>query len=101
MTSSSPNFPLRGLTDTDRYLLQRAAAEGKVSQNALVVDALREKLDQLLPGVREAYDRRPEILDHAIRRSGVDPDSPQYQKARRDARALLARADGLRKDRTA
>ncbi|MFI5782671.1 hypothetical protein [Nocardia sp. NPDC051570] len=99
MTSS--NFPVRGLSETDRYLLKRAALEHGVSANTLVLDLLRRELDALLPGAREAYERRTEIAEQALRRQGVDPDSAEYAAVRRDARTVLARADGLRQDRTA
>ncbi|APB01605.1 hypothetical protein [Nocardia seriolae] len=99
MTSS--NFPLRGLTDSDRYLLKRAALENGVSANTLVLDIVRRELDRMLPGVRDVYDHRVEIAEQALRRQGIDPASPDYAEARRDARAVLARADQLRQGNTA
>jgi hypothetical protein len=36
-----------------------------------------------------------------LRRRGVDPDSAEYQEARRHARSVLNAAEGLHRDRTA
>ncbi|MFI6956540.1 hypothetical protein ACIBJI_24095 [Nocardia sp. NPDC050408] len=99
MTSS--NFPVRGLSETDRYLLRRAALDRGVSANALIVDLLRRELDVLLPGAREAYERRTDVAEQALRRQGVDPDSAEYAKVRAWTRAMLARADQLRRNQTA
>jgi hypothetical protein len=36
-----------------------------------------------------------------LHRRGIDPDSPDYQAAARDARSLLDAADQLQRDRSA
>ncbi|MGH3718507.1 MAG: hypothetical protein ACRDRI_06610 [Pseudonocardiaceae bacterium] len=98
MTSSV--FPLR-LDETDRYLLRRLALERGQSANALVTMLVRAEVDRALPGAREAYQRRGEVVEQVLRRRGVDPDSVDYQAARRHARSVLDAADGLHRDRTA
>lgn len=98
MTSSV--FPLR-LTDTDRYLLRRLALERGQSANALVAELVRTEIDRALPGARDAYERRGEIAEQVLRRRGVDPDSPEYQAAQRDARAVLEAADRIHRSQTA
>jgi hypothetical protein len=54
-----------------------------------------------MPGAREAYQRRGDIAEQVLRRRGVDPDSPDYQAARRHARAVLDAADDLHRDHSA
>ncbi|MFI1916663.1 hypothetical protein [Nocardia sp. NPDC020380] len=99
MTSS--NFPLRGLSETDKYLLQRAAAQAGMSQNQYALSRLRAALDIDLPGARHAYEHRDEFAERAMRRLGIDPDSPEFAKNQVEARAVLARADQLRRGETA
>jgi hypothetical protein len=98
MTSSV--FPLR-LDETDRYLLRRLALERGQSANALVTILVRAEIDRALPGAREAYQRRGEVVEQVLHRRGVDPDSAEYQAARRHARSVLDAADSLHGDRTA
>ena len=97
---ASPVFPLR-LDDTDRYLLRRLALERGQSANALVTMLVRAEIDRALPGAREAYQRRGEVAEQVLRRRGVDPDSADYQAARRHARSVLEAADELHRDHTA
>jgi hypothetical protein len=99
MTSSSV-FPLR-LDETDRYLLRRLALERGQSANAVVTMLVRAEIDRALPGAREAYQRRGEVAEQVLRRRGVDPDSAEYQAARRHARSVLDTADSLHRDHTA
>ena len=98
MTSSV--FPLR-LDEADRYLLRRLALERGQSANALVAVLVRAEIDRALPGAREAYQRRAEVSEQVLHRRGVDPNSPEYQAARRDARSVLDAIDGLHRDQTA
>jgi len=99
MTSPSA-FPLR-LDDTDRYLLRRLALERGVSANALVNGWVRTELDKALPGAREAYERRGEVAEQVLRRRGIDPDSPSYAAAQRDARSVLDAVDRTGRGQTA
>lgn len=98
--TSMPAFPLR-LTDTDRYLLRRLALERGVSANALVTELVRAELDKALPGAREAYERRGEVAEQVLRRRGIDPDSPGYAAAQRDARSVLDAVDRAGRGQTA
>jgi len=98
MTSSV--FPLR-LDETDRYLLRRLALERGQSANAVVTMLVRAEIDRALPGAREAYQRRSEVVEQVLHRRGVDPDAAEYQAARRHARSVLDAADSLHRDRTA
>ena len=98
MTSSV--FPLR-LDDTDRYLLRRLALERGQSANAVVTMLVRAETDRALPGAREAYQRRGEVVEQVLHRRGVDPASAEYQAARRHARSVLDAADSRHRDRTA
>lgn len=99
MTSSSV-FPLR-VTETDRYLLRRLALERGQSANALVSDLVRAEIDRAMPGAREAYERRGEIAEQVLHRRGIDPDSPEYQAARRAARSVLDAADQAQRNKSA
>jgi len=62
---------------------------------------VRAELDRALPGAREAYQRRGDIAEQVLRRRGVDPDSADYQAARRHARSVLDAADNLHQDHSA
>ncbi|MBL1079796.1 hypothetical protein JK358_35880 [Nocardia sp. 2] len=95
------NFPIRGLTEADKYLLAQAAAQGRTSQNQWALTALRAALDAALPGARDAYERRDELAEKLMHRLGIDPESPEFARNQTEARALLARADQLRQDKTA
>lgn len=97
---ASSVFPLR-LDQTDRYLLRRLALERGQSANALVTTLVRAEIDRAMPGAREAYQRRGEIVEQVLRRRGVDPDSAEYQEARRHARSVLDAADDVHRDHTA
>ena len=91
---ASSVFPLR-LDETDRYLLRRLALERGLSANAVVTMLVRAEIDRALPGAREAYQRRGEVVEQVLRRRGVDPDSAEYQAARRHARSVLDAADSV------
>jgi hypothetical protein len=97
---ASSVFPLR-LDEPDRYLLRRLALERGLSANALVTMLVRAEIDRALPGAREAYQRRGEVAEQVLRRRGVDPDSADYQAARRHARSVLDAADNLHRDHSA
>ena len=97
---ASSVFPLR-LDETDRYLLRRLALERGLSANAVVTTLVRAEIDRALPGAREAYQRRGEVAEQVLRRRGVDPDSADYQAARRHARSVLDAADNQHRDHTA
>ena len=97
---ASSVFPLR-LDETDRYLLRRLALERGQSANALVSMLVRAEIDRVLPGAREAYQRRGEVVEQVLRRRGVDPDSVEYQEARREARSVLDAVDSLGREQTA
>ena len=97
---ASSVFPLR-LDETDRYLLRRLALERGLSANAVVTMLVRAEIDRALPGAREAYQRRGEVVEQVLRRRWVDPDSAEYQAARRHARSVLDAADSLHRDHTA
>ena len=93
-------FPLR-LDEVDRYLLRRLALERGQSANALVSMLVRAEINRVLPGAREAYQRRGEVVEQVLRRRGVDPDSVEYQEARREARSVLDAVDSLGREQTA
>ncbi|HEX6403255.1 MAG TPA: hypothetical protein VF003_08895 [Pseudonocardiaceae bacterium] len=85
---ASSVFPLR-LDETDRYLPRRLALKRGQSANALVTMLVRAEIDRVLPGARGAYQRRGEVAEQVLRRRGMDPDSTDYQAARRHARSVL------------
>jgi hypothetical protein len=97
---ASSVFPLR-LDEADRYLLRRLALERGQSANALVTVLVRAEIERAIPGAREAYQRRGEVAEQVLRRRGLDPDSAEYQAARRDARSVLDAVDDLHRDQTA
>lgn len=70
-----------------------SARERGQPANALVTMLVRAELDRALPGAREAYQRRGELVEQLLRRRGVDPDSADYQAARRHARSMFDDAD--------
>jgi hypothetical protein len=41
------------------------------------------------------------VAEQVLRRRGVDPDSAEYQAARRHVRSVLDAADDLQRDHTA
>lgn len=99
MTSSSV-FPLR-LDPTTHHLLRQLALQKGMSANALVAQLVRAEIDGAMPGARDAYERRNEIAEQVLHRRGIDPGSPTYQAAARDARSLLDTADRMTSERTA
>lgn len=79
-------------SEADRYVVLRltACTHEPVERLAALPAA---DLDKLIPGARQAYERRREIAAELLGRRGIDPTSAEYRAAASEARRMLDQID--------